>query len=364
MLPEPQPNIAEINNEDELLLQRMMTILDECFDSHTPIANKRLLHSSLSQLTQSPSLTPSIRRDVDKCLAALNSVDEGQSVVLKKEPLESMGKISNTFSNSQQKHDTLLPKLSERDITVVNIDNENGKLSQNKPDDQLLSSHLQLTAKCSKLEQDLTLLRAENDSFVSRIDSLQKEKEEMRVELTNQTQKLEENECVIAFSPDHFRVNGFSVTRTNFDRSWASCFTKPVSKGIHRLSIINSASRLMIGVCDAAEYPKFLASAVQNSPKAAMMHNVDGHLWSAGKRVAQNTPPEKRQEWSAEADLEKRTLHFFINGVQLLHHFINIPVPLVFALDAYFNDSQIEITFWGELKESSVTFEGTGHRLG
>ncbi|KAK2955229.1 hypothetical protein BLNAU_9781 [Blattamonas nauphoetae] len=77
-----------------------------------------------------------------------------------------------------------------------------------------------------------------------------------------------------------------------------------------------------------------------------------------------NTILRGGQEWSAEADLEKRTLHFFIDGVQQPHHFVNIPVPLVFVIDVHTKDGSVEITHWGEEKQSHVTFRGTGHNLG
>ncbi|KAK2948603.1 hypothetical protein BLNAU_16502 [Blattamonas nauphoetae] len=103
---------------------------------------------------------------------------------------------------------------------------------------------------------------------------------------------------------------------------------------------------------------------VYKSPKAALMYNANGGLYTAGRGIAFNTRPQKGQEWSVEADLEKRTLLFFFDGVQQPHHFVNIPVPLVFAIDACFKDVPIEITFWGELKKSSVTYQGTEHNMG
>ncbi|KAK2948590.1 hypothetical protein BLNAU_16489 [Blattamonas nauphoetae] len=335
------------------LLQRMMTILDECFDCHTPIANKRLLHSSLSQLSQSPSLDPKIKRGAGKCLVSLEIVEEGAFVVIPTEDFDKSETTQTTLSNLQKQHDELQAKLSESEGNVARLEKEK-------------KTHL------------------------SSIQSLQKEKEQLRSELASKTQKLEENERVIekqkqiiqqtktevskketivasdiivAFSPLHFRVSGSTVTRIN-SVGWAGCFTKPVSKGIHRLSIKTEAKYVMIGVFDALEYPKHLTSAVFHSPKAAMMHNDNGCLYSAYKSIALNTITRNGQEWSAEADLEKRTLHFFIDGVQQKHHFTNIPVPLVFAIDVYTRDVPIEITFWGELKKSSVTFQGTGHNLG
>ncbi|KAK2954594.1 hypothetical protein BLNAU_10445 [Blattamonas nauphoetae] len=96
------------------------------------------------------------------------------------------------------------------------------------------------------------------------------------------------------------------------------------------------------------------------------MDNSDGYLHTADYFGAQNTTPQPEQEWSAEADLENMTLHFFVDGVQQEHHFATIPVPLVFAIQAGTSskDIPIEITFWGKLKKSSVTFKGTGRNMG
>ncbi|KAK2941714.1 hypothetical protein BLNAU_23376 [Blattamonas nauphoetae] len=171
------------------------------------------------------------------------------------------------------------------------------------------------------------------------------------------------SEIIVAVSPEHNRVNGTTVTRIDSE-GWAGCFTKTVSKGIHRLSIKTAAIYVMIGVCDATEHTHFLKTATYTSPKAAMMFNSDGLLYTVSKHPFQNNTVKKWEEWSAEADLEKRTLHFFINGIQQPHHYINIPVPLVFVIDIRKKDTDVEITFWGEEKQSHVTFQGTGHNLG
>ncbi|KAK2949708.1 hypothetical protein BLNAU_15379 [Blattamonas nauphoetae] len=244
---------------------------------------------------------------------------------------------------------------------------------QQQPD-QLQTKLSESERKCAKLEQEVEILRADKATFLSLITSLQKEKEQLqrekeqiqqekeqlRSELVNKSRKLEEREknqalvqqaiqpiatevprmkqllasdVIVAFNPNHFILSGSTVR--HISDQWTGCFTRPVSKGIHRLTIKNvGTGGIMIGVCDNAEYPKFLKSQTHNSPKAAMMGNSNGYLWTAG-HAGQNTAPQNGQEWSAEADLEKRTLHFFIKDVQQPHYVFNIPVPLVFALDVY-----------------------------
>ncbi|KAK2948592.1 hypothetical protein BLNAU_16491 [Blattamonas nauphoetae] len=291
------------------LLQRMMTILDECFDSHTPIANKRLLHSSLSQLSQSPSLPPSIKRDVEKCFASLKFVDEGPFAIVETSQLDLMESNDRTIAEMKEQLAHQTQKLEENERVIEELK--------------------------QIIQQTKTEVARKEEFFIS-------------------------SNIFVAFSPLHYRVNGSTVT--NISGGWVGCFTKPVSKGIHRLSIETNGTRFKMGVIDAAEYPQYLAKSVYECPQAAMMYN-SGDLYSANKSIALNTKPPIGQELSAEADLEKRTLHFFIDGVQQEHHFINIPVPLIFAIEGGTKDVPFEITFWGQT-QSHVTFEGTGHNFG
>ncbi|KAK2961700.1 hypothetical protein BLNAU_3137 [Blattamonas nauphoetae] len=76
----------------------MISTLDECFDSNTPVPNKRLIHSSLSQLANSPSLDPKIKRGTVQCLASLDIVDEGSFVVEQKDHFFVTSEIIVAFS--------------------------------------------------------------------------------------------------------------------------------------------------------------------------------------------------------------------------------------------------------------------------
>ncbi|KAK2947332.1 hypothetical protein BLNAU_17719 [Blattamonas nauphoetae] len=304
------------------LLQRIMKIFDECFDSHTPIPNKRLLHSSLSQLSQlsqSPSLTPSIQRDVERCFSSLIILEDGEFVVIQKAHLESLESTQTAFfslqqiSNQQEREKAEWTEKMKTDfLTIQTLQKEKEQIQIEK--EELRS---ELASNSQKLEKnERSLSQAQNTI------------QQMKTEVARKEEYFSSSDVIVKFSHQYFRVNGYTVTRlkSNF---YAGCCTKSVSTGIHRFSI-----------------------------------KADGCLWSAHRPIVENTRPQNGQEWSAEADLEKRTLHFFIDGVQQPHYFINIPVPLVFAIDACSREVPIEITFWGEENQSHVTFEGTGHRLG
>ncbi|KAK2947312.1 putative Protein kinase domain containing protein [Blattamonas nauphoetae] len=247
----------------------------------------------------------------------------------------------------------------ELDTTRTQLDNSQSQLNTLKLTfDKLQAKLIESERKNGQFERGNAEWTGGRNTHLSQIESLQTENEQLRRYLVHSTEKLLENERVIeelkqtiqqlntelpqrsqpivasdvivAFSPEHFRVSGSIVTKIN-SNDWVGCFTKPVSKGIHRLSI-NTEAHVKFGVLDAAECRNYLTKDVSESPKAAMME-PGGWLYSASKIIAQNTPLQEGQEWSAEADLEKRTLHFFIDGVQQKHHFIGIPVPLVFAIN-------------------------------
>ncbi|KAK2957983.1 hypothetical protein BLNAU_7159 [Blattamonas nauphoetae] len=338
------------------VLQRLTAILDKCFDNHKPIPNKRSLHSSLSQLAQSSSHEAKVKKCLQLCLVSLDNVDEDQFSIVETSELAAMESKDQTISELKQ----------------------------------------QLTNQ-GDLEEAAELLRADEPILTSVVRMLQKKKEEsqrendeLRSELASKTQKLEENErnltqtqktikemqarlnaiskeivasdVIVTFSPNHFRLSGSYIS--NISGKWGSCFTKPVSTGIHRLSIRTfGTSDIYFGACDASDHPTYLNRFVHGSANAAMMLKSNGSLDPTGKNEIRNLSPREGQEWSAEADMEKRTLHFFLDRVQQANHFINIPVPLVFAIDTKTKDAPIEITFWGELKVSHVKNYGLGHNL-
>ncbi|KAK2941746.1 hypothetical protein BLNAU_23327 [Blattamonas nauphoetae] len=191
-----------------------------------------------------------------------------------------------------------------------------------------------------------------------RITVTQRKKELMRIALNRRVEELSQtieqikaDNIIVTFDPTCFIMKSATVTRIN-TQEHAGCFTKPVLKGIHRMSLKIEDVIVLMGVIDATKYHNHLTTFVYTSPNAAMMNRNNGYLYTAGRIIAQNAVPRRGQEWSAEADLEKRTLHFFVDRVQQPHHFVNIPVPLVFALDVRTKKVPIPIAFWGELEQT------------
>ncbi|KAK2955423.1 hypothetical protein BLNAU_9651 [Blattamonas nauphoetae] len=253
-----------------------------------------------------------------------------------------VGKLQSKLSESES-------KVAQLEQKCTRLEKEIGQLRTNVTDKEPKQKEEESEQLRRDLRNKAPKLKAKKKSSTQPQQTIQKTK----ADVATNSQQIVASDVIVAFSPDHFRVSGSTVRRIN-STSWVGCFTKPVSKGIHRMSITKEAPFVMFGVCDAAEYPNYLKSTVFESPKAAMMDGVGGDLRSASLVRLINTPPQVGQEWSAEADLEKRTLHFFIDGVQQEYYFGNIPVPLVFALDVFMQNTSVGITFWGELKKSKT----------
>ncbi|KAK2946625.1 hypothetical protein BLNAU_18461 [Blattamonas nauphoetae] len=322
---------------------------------------RSLLNTTLSQLEIAQSQLVEVQSQLDTAQSQLNTtrsqltITQSQLEIAQSQLVE----VQSQLDTAQSQLNTTRSQLT---ITQSHLD---AKKQEN----------MQLQAKIYDLENKIKTPQNSqqlSSSLSSRIREQDKWGQLRYQPISSQRTNLFErsppnlsSEAVSAFSPAHFRVSGSTVTRINSD-GWTGCFTKPVSKGVHGLSISTTAQHVMIGVLDAAEYPARLTSAAWQSPRAAMIYLANGRPFSGGEDTANktritNSAPREGLEWSAEADLEKRTLHFFINGKQMPHYFINIPVPLVFAINAYFEDDQVEITFWGGLNKTESIFEGTWH---
>ncbi|KAK2942351.1 hypothetical protein BLNAU_22738 [Blattamonas nauphoetae] len=86
--------IQEWDGKDEgtmmRLLDEMLRILTLASDSEVPVTNKRLLHSSLSALSQNPIFPKKGRLRITHCLATLDSLPDGPFVLVETEELRRM----------------------------------------------------------------------------------------------------------------------------------------------------------------------------------------------------------------------------------------------------------------------------------
>ncbi|KAK2947338.1 hypothetical protein BLNAU_17725 [Blattamonas nauphoetae] len=177
------------------LLQSIMKIFDECFDSHTPIPNKRLFHSSLTQLSQSSSLPLSTRRDVDRCLTSLKYVEEGPFAVVETSQVDLMESKDQTIAELKQQIAHLTPLEHEL----------KRKTDEAKERERELEGRVEDTKK--EYETKLRIQKVENDEKLSNLkieneEKMKALKEENEANLREIEEQIEhtrkENEAKIA----------------------------------------------------------------------------------------------------------------------------------------------------------------------
>ncbi|KAK2940534.1 hypothetical protein BLNAU_24549 [Blattamonas nauphoetae] len=171
-----------------------------------------------------------------------------------------------------------------------------------------------------------------------RITVTQRKKELMRIALNRRVEELSQtieqikaDNIIVTFDPTCFIMKSATVTRIN-TQEHAGCFTKPVLKGIHRMSLKIEDVIVLMGVIDATKYHNHLTTFVYTSPNAAMMNRNNGYLYGWPNHCSERRSSERA-------------------GVP--HHFVNIPVPLVFALDVRTKKVPIPIATIGERRRNA-----------
>ncbi|KAK2959732.1 hypothetical protein BLNAU_5221 [Blattamonas nauphoetae] len=154
------------SDTDALLVQLLTSVnsvLIEVCTADIPIANERLLHSSLSSLSQNHSLPKNVRMWVDICLATLKSVVEGPFILMEREEVRAM--------------ESTLEKLSE----------ENKELK--KQNEQLKEKGLEEKEKQTReFDEMMKVLREERERQLQTLDEAHKvEEARKREELVRQT---------------------------------------------------------------------------------------------------------------------------------------------------------------------------------
>ncbi|KAK2955226.1 hypothetical protein BLNAU_9778 [Blattamonas nauphoetae] len=281
--------------------------------------------------------------------------------------IESLEATRKSFSELEQKHDKLQAKLSAKDHTmgtlkrvlmiltvlilfsvfvvksfhgearqirqvneqlrtdlVSNAEKEETHLSSLQA--QLRDEKEQIQKESEECQGDLAIKTRMVEAKKTRLTQAQQTIEAMKTEEVRKEELFVSSNILVAYTPHRYRMNGSTLTRINSE-GHGGCFTKPVSKGIHRLSIKPKTTNVMFGVLDAAEFPKFITTPTCHSPKAALMHNSNGCLYTAEKKPGLNRVGLGSDLKSLDADLQiglgaDLKVYTQISFVSLIEHLI------------------------------------------
>ncbi|KAK2952838.1 hypothetical protein BLNAU_12159 [Blattamonas nauphoetae] len=127
------------------LMHSILHILNECVMNKISIVNRRLLHSSISTLLQSPALPTTISVWGDQCLVSLKSFVDGPFVLVETDEFKSIEEatLHNTQTISTQKEE--IEKLSHTIATLERQNKEEGERLTNEKKDVLAEMEAMLT---------------------------------------------------------------------------------------------------------------------------------------------------------------------------------------------------------------------------
>ncbi|KAK2963041.1 hypothetical protein BLNAU_2064 [Blattamonas nauphoetae] len=148
------------------LIRSIVAILTECLRNDISIDNRRLLHSSLSALAASSTCPPVIRVGVDQCLAPLNSLKDGQFVLLSTDEFKSMEDDAQRYLNTTSTQNTEINQLNHTIATL--------QQRQKEDEEKLMKEREEMNAKVGEMEAMLTKQREEKKEL---LDQLEREKE-------------------------------------------------------------------------------------------------------------------------------------------------------------------------------------------
>ncbi|KAK2945835.1 hypothetical protein BLNAU_19260 [Blattamonas nauphoetae] len=93
------------------LIQSFFHILDKCLRNDIAIINRRMLHSSLSDLAKSPNLHTTVRDGIEQCVLKLGSLHDSPFVLVDSGEFQSMEEAAlrhtQTIANQKEEFDNL-----------------------------------------------------------------------------------------------------------------------------------------------------------------------------------------------------------------------------------------------------------------
>ncbi|KAK2963837.1 hypothetical protein BLNAU_1406 [Blattamonas nauphoetae] len=330
------------------LLDELSRILTLVSDSDIPLANKRLLHLSLSNLSKSPTLPKKIRTRVDKCVPTLNSIADGPFMMMETEEFRTMqhaltDRVAQAEEKTRQAEEA--KRLAEEKEKM--IEEQNGHSEREK---EKLSDEVKRTAKelgeareeKTKSEREITTLKSKNDELELQLadlpiwvgtDSLQTlDRTSHRLTPTTLTQIV--------------KLEGIT--------DWRTAFTFPIDEGEWELKIRRSEQTGLSVTLGYIRHP--LPEDARQNGCGCYLSGIggdfvlwDGRLWHAAKEFKPAGTNKKcdriGQTAAIRVNMTTREARLFVDDEEQPGIFTDIPSPLCLAISTSksMTDSPVEV---------------------
>ncbi|KAK2945472.1 hypothetical protein BLNAU_19601 [Blattamonas nauphoetae] len=292
------------------LLDELSRILTLTSDSEVPLANKRLLHSSLSALSQKPTLPTKIRIRVEKCIPTLNSITDGTFMLVETDEFRIM---------EEQKKE---------------LETRSSEITQQK-----LELDTQITDLQHFLEEEKTIV----EELKSEIDQLTLQLADLPIWVGT--------ESLRCFNGAAHRLTPTTITQINKisvgTKDWRTAFTFPIDDGEWELKINAFETILKNVMLGFVKHP--LPQTASQSQCGSWLNGIGGdfNLWSGGMWKSKEFHPagtNKRcdrvgQTAAIRVNMRTREARLFVDDEEQPGIFTDIPSPLCLGITTGFTES-------------------------
>ncbi|KAK2952887.1 hypothetical protein BLNAU_12208 [Blattamonas nauphoetae] len=337
--------IREWDGKDEgtimRLLDEMSRILTLASDSEVAMANKRLLHSSLSALSQNPTLPKKGRLRITQSLAALDSVPDGPFVLVETEEFRRMEqshsereqRSSKTHKNEREPESRITAlQLELEEQKKETRDAEEAKKKAEKQRDREERGKVRVidAMRSSRTDNDQLKLQLANLPIWIGADSLQ------TLDRTAQ-----------ALTPTTLT----QFIATSDDSPWRTSFTGPINEGEWELKIRASENTFLNVMLGFLQHP-LPENATQNSC-GAWKKGIggdfilwNGKMWKAGEYEPEGTNKKCDrigQTAAIRVNMWTREARLFVDDEEQPGIFTDIPSPLSLAITTGFTVDNLSV---------------------
>ncbi|KAK2945770.1 hypothetical protein BLNAU_19326 [Blattamonas nauphoetae] len=341
------------------LLDELSRILTLVSDSDVPLANKRLLHSSLSNLSQSPTLPKKGRLRIAHSLTTLDSVPDGPFTIVETEKFRTM---EHALSEVEKRSSEMTERINDLTDRVVQAEEKTRQAevatrmaeeqkSQAEREKEKLSDEVKRTAK--------ELGEAREGKAKS-----EREKREMAEKMEQMKQQLTDvpiwvgTESLQTLDRAAHRLTSTTLTqiiKLEKKNDWRTAFTLPIDEGEWEFKIRRNDINWNVNIHSLKMPHTTVVDAISVGLVATSFFGVGG-MWQGGqfKPAGTNKKCDRIGQTAAiRVNMSTREARLFVDDEEQPGIFTDIPSPLCLGISTSksMTDAPVEV-LWLKLRRS------------
>ncbi|KAK2947826.1 hypothetical protein BLNAU_17246 [Blattamonas nauphoetae] len=367
--------IREWDGKDEgtmmRLLDEMLRILTLISDSEVAVANKRHLLSSLSTLSQNPTLPKKIHTRAGQCLFLLDSVPDGPFVLVETEEFR---KLEQTQFELEKRTSEITQheKELETTINVLQLELEEKERMVEERQRQAEEQKRQAQRDKEKLSDEVNRTKEELRTARGRMETSEREKREMAETMERMKLQLAGlpiwvgTECLQTLNRTAHTLTPTKLTQIykGFvgSKDWRTALTHPIDEGEWELKIRASEDTFKNVMLGFLRYP--LPEKATQTPCGGWKSGIggefglwNGDMWKDAKEFKPAGTNKKcdriGQTAAIRVNIRTREARLFVDDEEQPGIFTDIPSPLCLGVTTGFTDSDnqsVEVLWLKRLK--------------